>query len=419
VSPEDIQHLRKLMAYEAARTEPPADFPILHPLPSARYTDPNFYALEREILFRKTWLLAAHLDEIPEPGCFQRWDVAGPPVVLVHADDGNINALINRCSHRGAPVAFEQRGKKNRLTCSYHGWSYDHSGELLAVRYSRDFPDLDKTCRGLQKLRCERLGKLIFVNFDRQAPSLKESLGALVDEWSEFDLDNCRLSRRDRFTVRCNWKIAMEANMEVYHVPSIHSNTVAPVLNSRQNVNTFYPGGHGRMVAPIPDSHSMPEWSSSWPEISTVGEIARTCTQSYNVFPNLVMPLNQFVIPPIQFWPNGLDECIIETWTMAPDWGSTTKAGPDMWTEENGARPSLVLREDIEMSEAIQAALDSASSNGVPLSYQEARIYYWHQCADVAIGRESIPTDIRVGPALGEKWLHPNEPRLIPAISTR
>ena len=166
------------------------------------------------------------------------------------------------------------------------------------------------------------------------------------------------------------------------------------------------------MVAPIPDSHSTSEWSSSWPEISTVGEIARSCTQSYNVFPNLVMPLNQFVIPPIQFWPNGLDQCIVETWTMAPDWGSTAKAGPDMWTQENGTRPSLVLREDIEMSEAIQAALDSASGNGIPLSYQEARIYYWHQSVDEAIGRESIPTDMQVGPALGEEWLHPNEPRL-------
>lgn len=204
----------------------------------------------------------------------------------------------------------------------------------------------------------------------------------------------------------------MEANMEVYHVPSIHSKTIAPILDSRQNVNTFYPGGHGRMVAPIPEGHSFSEWESSWPEIPTAGEISRTCTQSYNVFPNMVMPLNQFVVPPIQFWPNGLDQCIVETWTMAPDWCSTGRAGPDMWTEESGKRPSLVLREDIEMSEAIQAALRSTSGRGISLSYQEARIYYWHQSIDAAIGRESIPKEMLVCPVLGEEWLHPNEPRL-------
>jgi phenylpropionate dioxygenase-like ring-hydroxylating dioxygenase large terminal subunit len=412
MSPEDVRRLRDLMAYEAARNEPPLDFPTLPPIPSARYTDPDFYSLERKELFGRTWLLAAHLDEIPEPGCFQRWDVAGPPVVLVHADDGSINALINRCSHRGAPVALAQRGKKSRLTCSYHGWSYGQSGDLLAVRDARDFRDLDSACLGLQRLRCERLGKLIFVNFDMQAPSLRESLGALVDEWAEFDLDNCRLSRRDRFTISCNWKIAMEANMEVYHVPSIHGRTIAPILDSRQNVNTLYPGGHGRMVAPIPDSHASSEWASSRPEITTAGEISRTCTQSYNVFPNLVMPLNQYVVPPIQFWPNGIDQCIVETWTMAPDWGSSAEAGPDMWTEESGARPSLVLREDIEISEAIQAALDSASSRGIPLSYQEARIYYFHQCLDATIGRDSIARHLQVELALGEEWIHPNEPRL-------
>lgn len=335
-------------------------------------------------------------------------------MVLVHAADGSINALINRCSHRGAPVVLEQRGKRARLSCAYHGWSYAHSGELLAVRDSRDFKDLDMSCLGLERLRCERLGKLIFVNFDTHAASLKDSLGVLVDEWAEFDLDNCRLSRRDRFSVRCNWKIAMEANMEVYHVPSIHNKTVAPVLDARQNVNTLYPGGHGRMVAPIPDGHSKSEWNSSWPDIATAGEIARTCTQSYSVFPNLVMPLNQFVVPPIQFWPDGIDRCIVETWTMAPDWGSDAESGPDMWTEGNGERPSLVLREDIDMSEAIQLALSAAKASGagVLLSYQEARIYYWHQSVDALLGHESVPKAMRVADVINDEWLHPNEPRL-------
>jgi len=410
--PIDTQRLHQLMDYEAERDAPPTNFPFLPPIPSARYTDAGFYDLERQVMFRKTWLLAGHLDEIPEPGDFQRWDMAGLPVVLVHTEDGSVNALLNRCSHRGAPVAMANKGRKKRFTCPYHGWSYAHDGQLLAVRDARDFRDLDMQARGLQRLRCERLGKLIFVNFDLHAPSLRECLGALVDEWAEFDLENCRLSRRDRFTVRCNWKIAMEANLEVYHVPSIHGRTVAPVLDSRRNVNTFYPGGHSRMVAPIPAGHANPAWQSRWPEINSAGEIARTCTQSYSVFPNLVMPLNQFVIPPIQFWPDGPDRCIVETWTMAPDWGSSSESGPDMWTEDSGARPSLVLREDIEMSEAIQEAMDPSRPTGIPLSYQEARIYHAHQSADAVIGREHIPPELQVEAVLNKAWWHPNEPRL-------
>ena len=303
-------------------------------------------------------------------------------------------------------------GKKARLSCPYHGWCYSHEGKLTGVTSERDFIDIDKAELGLCALRCEQLGALIFVNFDAQAPSLKASLGVLADEWAEFDLDNCRLSRRDRFTVGCNWKIAMEANMEVYHVPMVHRNTVAATLDAKRNVNTLYPGGHGRMVAPIPSSHKSGAWQSSWPEIKTAGEIARSCTLSYSVFPNLVMPLNQYVIPPIQFWPDGPDRCIVETWTMAPDWRPARETGPDMWTENSGERPSLVLREDIEMSEAIQSTLLAAGRKDIPLSYQEARIYHWHQWADRVIGRKHIDAALKVEDVLGERWLSPNEPRM-------
>ena len=407
----DTKHLHQLMAYEASRTAPPHKFPALPPISAARYTSPEFLSLEKEHLFGKTWLLAAHLDEIPEPGCFQRWDITGIPVIIVHTPDGKIRALLNRCSHRGAPVVIKQTGKRSRFICPYHGWNYGNDGELLAVTSERDFDNLDKSCLGLKQLRCETLGKLIFVNFDQHAQDLQQSLGSLVDEWAEFDLDNCRLARRDRFVVHCNWKIAMEANLEVYHVPMIHGDTIAAMLDSKRNVNTFYPGGHGRMIAPKPSAYSGKEWRSSWPEIATVSEIPRTCTLSYNVFPNLVMPLNQFVVPPIQFWPNGIDQCIVETWTMGADWGEENPKGPDMWTEDEGHRPNQILREDFDLAEAIQSALHSKGDSQIRLSYQEARIYYWHQYADTLIGSANIPEPLHVPPVISSQWVHPNEPR--------
>ena len=411
----DADELHLLMSFEASRTAVPDGFPELPPINSQRYINEAFALLEREHIFGKSWLLAGHMDEIPGPGCFQRWDHAGKPVLLVHTEDGQISALLNRCSHRGAPVVQAQSGRRRLLTCSYHGWSYSAKGDLIAVSSERDFQQLDKACLGLKSFKCERLGNLIFVNFDSEAPPLNASLGALSEQWAEFELGNCRLSRRDRFLVKANWKIALEANMEVYHVPTIHSKTVASVIDSRRNVNTLYSGGHGRMVAPMPSPST---WQSSRREIASVGEIGRTCTLSYNVFPNLVMPLNQYVIPPIQFWPLTPDQCIVETWTMAPDWTSDgAQVGPDMWTEENGARPNQILREDIEMSEAIQLAMSEADDRGIPLSYQEARIYFLHQHVDEVIGRERIPTSLQVPPVIGEDWTSPNEPRL--ALATK
>ena len=399
------------MEFEAARTSPPVGFPALPDIPAGRYTDPAFFELEQTHIWQKSWLFAAHIDELPSPGSYRRWDNAGQPVVIVHGDDGVIRAFYNTCRHRGAPVVTEESGRRARLTCKYHGWTYTHQGDLVSVRDPEDFSDLDMSCRGLIGIRCEMFGNLIFLNFDKNAPSLLEWLGPIADEWTEFQFDKCRLAARHSFVLDCNWKIAMEANTEVYHVKSIHPTTVAPVLDDRRNVNTLYPNGHGRMVAPRPaGKNSAMSLPPSPNEIDTVGEIARTCTQSYGIFPNWVSPLNHLVLPPLLFWPLGIDKCLFETWTMAPDWGDNP--APDIWTENEGEQLVKVLQEDTEFGKQIQRSVESWGFKGVPLSYQEARIYHWNQAADKMIGVNNIPETLSVEQVIGDEWIYPNDPRL-------
>jgi len=411
LSRQEIEKLYRLMEFEAARTSPPDGFPSLPDIPAGRYTDPAFFELEQTHIWQKSWLFAAHIDELPSPGSYRRWDNAGQPVVIVHGDDGVIRAFYNTCRHRGAPVVTEESGRRARLTCKYHGWTYTHQGDLVSVRDPEDFSDLDMSCRGLIGIRCEMFGNLIFLNFDKNAPSLLEWLGPIADEWTEFQFDKCRLAAKHSFVLDCNWKIAMEANTEVYHVKSIHATTVAPVLDDRRNVNTLYPNGHGRMVAPRPaGKNSAMSLPASSNEIDTVGEIARTCTQSYGIFPNWVSPLNHLVLPPLLFWPLGIDKCLFETWTMAPDWGDNP--APDIWTENQGEQLVKVLQEDTEFGKQIQRSVESWGFTGVPLSYQEARIYHWNQAADKMIGINNIPETLSVKQVIGEEWIYPNDPRL-------
>ena len=131
---------------------------------------------------------------------------------------------------------------------------------------------------------------------------------------------------------------------------------------------------------------------------------------SYGLFPNWVSPLSQHAIPPLLFWPNGIDKCRIETWTIAPDWGD--KDAPDMWTVNNGEELCQVLLEDTQFGEKIQQSMESQGFEGVPLSYQESRIYHWNQQADRMIGSENIPPELRVEQVIDETWIYPNDPRL-------
>jgi len=407
----EIATLRALMEYEAARTAPPPGFPALPRIPGGRYTDPRFFELEQRHIWRRSWLLASHIDEVPEPGCFRLWETAGQPVVIVHGESGAIKAFYNTCRHRGAPLVTETSGKRRRLVCRYHGWTYDHDGELIAVRDPEDFRALSFACLGLIEVRCERFGNLIFVNFDPEAPSLLDWLGPIADEWQEFQFDRCRLAARHVFDLECNWKVAMEANTEVYHVRSIHPKTVAPIVDDRRNVNTLYPNGHGRMIAPPPERSGEPGFRrQGGPEIETVGEIGRTCTQSYGIFPNWVSPLSHRGIPPLLFWPNGINRSRIETWTMTPDWDGGPR--PDHWTVNAGESLNQVLLEDTQFGAWIQKSIESYGFEGIHLSYQEARIYHWNQWADRMIGVDNIPPELRVEQVIGDEWLYPNDPRL-------
>ncbi len=410
MNPAEISTLRGLMEYEAARTAPPAEFPAMPDIPGGRYTDARFHALERDHLWRKSWLLAGHFDEVAQPGAFKLWETAGQPVLIIHARSGAINAFYNTCRHRGAAVVTEPSGRRARLTCKYHGWVYDDEGSLVAVRDPEDFADLDFSCRSLIKVRCERFGQLIFVNFDPAAPPLLDWLGPIAAEWEEFRFDKLRLIDHYSWDLKSNWKVAMEANTEVYHVKSIHPSTVAVILDDRRNVNTFYPHGHGRMIAPNPNP---PEAGGvrnvAGMDTPSVGEIARTCTQSYGVFPNIVSPLNSGAFPMLVFWPNGINRSRMEVWWFGPDWGSGEK--PEGWEAVIGGF-NAVLEEDTEFGAWIQKSHESYAFESVPLSYQESRIYWWNQSADALIGPERIPPELRVAPVIGSEWVYPNDPRV-------
>lgn len=412
MKPEEIAKIKRLTKYEAARKAPPKAFPTLPEIPAGRYTDPRFYELEMQHIWRKTWLLAGHLDELPEVGSFRKWENIGQPIFLLRTRTG-VNAFYNSCRHRGGAVVFEESGRRSGLlTCKYHGWSYDHDGKLKGIRDPEDFRGVDPKCRSLINIRCEMYGKFIFINLDDNAPSLKEWLGPFAQEWEQFQFDKCRLAQRHIFDLECNWKVVMEANTEVYHIKNIHAKTVGYYLDDRQNVNMLYPHGHGRMFAPRMEGYAHITGVSRKPgtaTIDTVGEIPRSGTLSYNVFPNWVSPLSEYAIPPVLYWPNGPNKCRLETWTVAPEWGDNEK--PSNWTV-NGGELNEVMQEDLVWVPEIQKSMQSFGFKGEILSYQEARIYHWHQAADRIIGIENIPPEFRVGQAIGPEWIYPNDPRL-------
>jgi ActR/RegA family two-component response regulator len=100
---------------------------------------------------------------------------------------------------------------------------------------------------------------------------------------------------------------------------------------------------------------------------------------------------------------------------MAPYWSDGE--APDLWTVPDEAAPNgramaKLMQEDTQFGEAIQRSMESRGFKSVPLSYQEARIYWFHQQCDRMIGVDAVPAELRVEQAIGDDWVLPNDHRV-------
>ena len=76
----------------------------------------------------------AHESQIPEPGDYFTLHMGRTPVVITRDKDGDLHALVNACSHRGAMLCrFKKRNQKT-FTCPFHGWTFSNTGKLLKVK---------------------------------------------------------------------------------------------------------------------------------------------------------------------------------------------------------------------------------------------------------------------------------------------
>jgi phenylpropionate dioxygenase-like ring-hydroxylating dioxygenase large terminal subunit len=348
-------------------------------------------------LWRKSWLYACHIDELPEPGSYLLWRKTGSPILIVRGKDDVVRAFYNTCRHRGGPLVKSACGKADGLVCGYHGWTYNLEGKLINLRDRRDFPGLDLSQRPLIGVRCERFYNWIFINENLGAEPLLEHVHPFFEYFRQFEPECWRLVAKEAFDVNCNVKVLLDAFLEVYHLKSIHQNTVDRFLDHRGTTIALYREGHSIMVTP----NRRPDWQDpgtrGMRKIESATVVSSQNNPSFNFYPNLVVPVDPSGAPFLTFWPTSATSMRIECHWFAPDWGGGPP--PDMW-KIRIANFDRILDEDLQFGPQIQESLMSPGFRGIPLSYQERRIYHWHEELDRRIGADRVPASLRVQPRL-------------------
>lgn len=194
--------------------------PEHYSLPQVFYRDPDIYRHDIEQIFLKSWLYAGHQSEIPNVGDWFLFEFDQESVIIVRSSEHEINALLNVCQHRGSRVCVESAGCSKRLTCRYHGWTYDLQGQLKAAAHMGE--GFDKSGIGLKKIHVGMLAGMIYVNFAEDPAPFSLVTEGLADCLEPYGLEDAKVAHRQSYPIASNWKLALENYTECYHCGPAH-----------------------------------------------------------------------------------------------------------------------------------------------------------------------------------------------------
>lgn len=395
---EALDLLTTTMDSQLVRAEHPADFPALVPVPSSRYTDEGFAALEQEHMWMKTWLLAGLETELPNPGSYVLFERVGQSVIISRGKDGAIRAFHNSCRHRGSALLLEPRGKAMRFVCPYHSWGYALDGSLKSVPDQHDFACLNKADNGLKPVRCETHRGMIFVNFDEHAEPLDDFMAPQYAQKEGYPLERMVVKDRLLIEMDCNWKLAYHNFLEIYHVATVHAKSLAPYLNSQSFVIAMFANGHMRFATRKKKGESIFQVDLFKPD--DIAEVFRDCTIALPTFPNTFYSLDPVGFSLQSFWPAGVDKSVMEVRLMG--WENDNENDQAYWTQMNGTVRDI-LSEDLRLFRSIQRSLEMGTIPELIMGYQERALYWFEEEMDRRIGVGNIPESMRVTPLLASQ----------------
>jgi phenylpropionate dioxygenase-like ring-hydroxylating dioxygenase large terminal subunit len=198
-------------------------------IPAEAYVSEDYARAERDKLWRKVWLQAGRIEEIPNVGDFITYDILDESVIIVRAAADKLSAYHNVCTHRGRKLvdtpdgAKNACGWKNNFTCPFHGWRFNLEGECTHIRDREDWKGaLTDENTHLGEVKVDTWGGWVWINLDPKCVPLREFLEPAAGMLDPFQLENMRVRWRKWVIFDCNWKVAAEAFNEIYHVDITH-----------------------------------------------------------------------------------------------------------------------------------------------------------------------------------------------------
>lgn len=338
------------------------------------YTDPEVAQQERERIFQRIPMMAAHSNQIPEPGSFISLQLNSSNVLLTRKQDGSVGAFLNICRHRGTRLASEECGKRNRFTCPYHGWTYSNDGKLRGIGFADSFgikPNDDKNLVALPVE--ERHGFIWIVEDPKGGIDVRSHLGDGMDQaLAEYGLDKWFHYKTHVFDFPQNWKVMMDGLIDGYHVQFLHGKTISPY---------FYPNMMGIEILGKNALWGNPRRAMEKILHEQPGE---SSLHKYAIIGNLLNPNAVMVMHPhhIEFWtvyqnPNDIGACKLHLRYLTPNNDYSEKV-VGILDKNWKIATDAIINEDVPIGNSIQASSATPNAGTVCLGRNEVTNQLFH-----------------------------------------
>ncbi|WP_268740180.1 aromatic ring-hydroxylating oxygenase subunit alpha [Novosphingobium beihaiensis] len=215
------------------------DGEVLSTYPTEAFLSKDYLQAEKKLLWPKVWQMVERVEDLPNPGDWMTYNVADESVIVLRKDDGSFKAFHNVCPHRGRQLVsvpdmlpgkvHDVRGSNRKnFICGFHGWTFDTEGNNTYILDPQDWDNKltpEMTC--LSEVQVDTWGGYIYINMDPDCVPLKEWMGRAGEILEHFDLAGMRYKWRQWAIYDCNWKTAIEAFLEPYHVAGTHTQLLA------------------------------------------------------------------------------------------------------------------------------------------------------------------------------------------------
>jgi phenylpropionate dioxygenase-like ring-hydroxylating dioxygenase large terminal subunit len=366
------------------------------PVPAGPYYRADYFELEREAIFKRTWLNIGHVCELPEPGAFivRQLDFANASILITRGKDGVIRAFHNVCTHRGTQLVSDKGGIRSTFTCPYHAWTFANDGQL---RSAPDFERfyLDKSQCNLPAVSVDACGGLLFVNLDPTSKqSLREFLGPFPEQWEAMPVAKATTFSEYVYEIEGNWKLTYDNFQENYHLRFIHPRSggggaVGPDNPFGYPVDYQFHGEHRTQTiwtnpAPVLSPTQLMGFGRLVPALMRKGLMNHPYGRTYYaVFPNLFMlgtptqPFVHYVIPISATRSRG----VVRIYWVGDDENASERFGREL----SMAMARDVHSEDCAMIEAGQRGLSSGALKYIHLQQQEVLLRHLMHHVDAKV----------------------------------